>query len=104
MSGVRIICIGPAGTLIAGRQDAPAGQYLSSYDPEAHGGCGFATWTPDPAAAMTFEDASAAFEFSQQVPRCRPVRPDGKPNRPLTAFTIAIMPDGEQATAGGATS
>jgi len=44
---------------------------------------------------MTFGDARAAFECWQQVLRSRPVRPDGKPNRPLTAFTVAIVPDGE---------
>jgi hypothetical protein len=58
----------------------PIGQYLASYDPEAHGGRGYATWTPDPAKAMTFRDAQAAHEFYQQVPRSRPVRPDGRPN------------------------
>jgi hypothetical protein len=95
VSGWRIVCAGLAGTLAAGRQDSPDGQYLASYDPEAHGGRGSATWTPDPAKAMTFGDARAAFESWQQVPRSRPVRPDGKPNHPLTAFTVAIVPDGE---------
>ena len=85
-----IICAGLAGSLTAGRQDVPAGWYLASYAPEAADGRGHAEWTPDPARAMTFRDRSAAFECWQAVPRSRPVRPDGKPNRPLTVFSIKI--------------
>jgi len=40
------------------------GQYLKAYDPEAHDGRGKAEWTAD--------------------------RPDGRPNRPLTAFTVTF--------------
>jgi hypothetical protein len=67
-----------------------AGAYLKAYDPEAHDGQGFAEWTMDPAEALRFENAVDALEFWRQVPKSRPVRGDGQPNRPLTAYTIAV--------------
>ena len=67
-----------------------AGQYLASYDPEANGGYGDSAWTANPAAAMTFPTMMAAVDCWMQVPRNRPVRPDGKPNRPLTALTVTF--------------
>jgi hypothetical protein len=75
------------------------GQYLKEYDPNrdgvdpsgqpmlAHVAC-----TDDPAAALHFEDAGEAHRVWTLVDQRDPVRPDGKPNRPLTAFTITIIP------------
>jgi hypothetical protein len=67
-----------------------ADQYLATYDPEARDGRGDATWTTDRAKARRFADLRAAMECWRQVPKARPVRPDGKPNRPLTAFTVTF--------------
>jgi len=39
---------------------------------------------------MTFETAEAAAECYHAVPYNRPLRSDGKPNRPLTVFTVAF--------------
>jgi hypothetical protein len=76
---------------LADGRDGPApGQYLKEYNPEGLGGMGAWTWTPNPAEAMKFEDAIEAFKCWTQVPRNRPKRPDGKPNKPLTAFTVTI--------------
>jgi hypothetical protein len=77
-----------------------AGQYLLSYDPEAAGGFGVWAWTADPALAMVFPGAPAAFRCWRAVPANHPVRQsDGKPNRPLTAFSVTFVPaprpDGE---------
>jgi hypothetical protein len=77
---------------VAGPPGAPVGQYLLSYDPEAYQGRGWAEWTSDRAKALVFTDYSTAWEFWRQVPRCRPKRPDGHPNRPLTAFTVSLEP------------
>ncbi len=64
--------------------------WLKSYDPEAHNGRGAVKFTDDVNEAITFADRRAAFACYLQVPKIRPVRDDGKPNRPLTAYTIMI--------------
>jgi hypothetical protein len=87
---VRIICAGLAGIALHGGNRVPVGAFLKSYDPEAHDGQGWAKWTTDPDDALLLADAVAAMQLWQTVPASRPVRPDGKPNRPLAAFTISI--------------
>lgn len=72
---------------LANGEDGPAGQYLAEYDNQT----GESAWTDDLAKAMRFEDGPAALECWRQVHARDPVRPwDGKPNRPLTAFTVTI--------------
>jgi len=39
---------------------------------------------------MTFATAEVATECYRAVPYNRPLRPDGKPNRPLTMFSVAF--------------
>ena len=86
-SEIRIVLISRAD----GRTDGvPVGAYLSSYDPEGDGGNGIAIWTRDPAQATTFATGEAATACYRAVPLNRPLRPDGKPNRPLTMFTVAF--------------
>jgi hypothetical protein len=70
--------------------DAGKWGYLKSYDPEAHAGRGNAEFTDDADKAMTFPDRRGALACYQQVPKNHPVRDDGKPNSPLTAYTIVI--------------
>lgn len=60
------------------------GEYLQHMDFEAYAGRGAITLTPDPAKAMHFASTGEAFEFWKRSPKCRPIRPDGQPNRPLT--------------------
>lgn len=75
-----------------------AGQYLMSFDHEAENGRGFGVYTSDPEKAMRFESAVAAMEFWNKVPACKPTRPDGRPNKPLTASTMQItrlQPEGK---------
>jgi hypothetical protein len=87
----RIRCLGHEGIT---RPENPhpdvTGQWLKSYDPEAHDGQGWAEWTDDPAQARVFPSRMAAFEAWRAVPRARPLRADGRMNRPLTAFTVTI--------------
>jgi len=85
-----IQCVAHALDGLPGIPPAPVGQWLASYDPEAGDGRGVAAWTSDPAAAMVFATAAAAFECWRSVPRNLPVRDDGQPNRPLTSFTVKI--------------
>lgn len=93
--GYVIVCQGLAGgSFTSAGKPPPKGQFLESYDPEAHQGYGWATWTTDRAQAMVFTDAMAAWNCWTQVPSRRPTRPDGQPNKPLTAFSIIVEPVG----------
>lgn len=68
--------------------------YLLDYDPDASDGgmiTGNATFTDDPDRAMTFADTETAARFAMQVSAARPLRADGRPNRPLMAFTLEFM-------------
>lgn len=65
--------------------------YLSEFDPDGHGGRGSFDWTADPDKAIRFPLASAARALWQTQSASVPLRPDGKPNRPLTAFTVDIV-------------
>lgn len=71
------------------------GQLLEHYDPEytldpEDPRTGLAVWTDDPASAMTFEDFAAAWTTYTQQSVTKPLRPDGKPNRPLTTYTVEV--------------
>lgn len=84
--------------LISGFRTAFDGQWLAEYDPERNGVDpvgGFPmnahiVTTDDPRKALAFEDVAAAWETWTRQCKRTPLRPDGKPNRPLTAFTVAI--------------
>lgn len=67
------------------------GQFLKAYDPEAHDGRGRIDTTDRLEDAMAFPDAGAALELWKTQSRVRPLRPDGKPNRPLTAYTVEVV-------------
>jgi hypothetical protein len=94
MVGLKII------GLIAGGPTPFDGEWLSEYDPDrdstepttgapmvAH-----VRTTPDPAKALAFESAVDAMNEWKRVSKSAPVRPDGQPNRPLTAFTVEVSP------------
>lgn len=83
--------------LVDGQPSAYDGQYVVEYDPGRDGVepgsgrpmlCHLVT-TPDRAAArqLSFREA---MELLRLVDPRRPVRPDGRPNRPLTAFTVEM--------------
>jgi len=66
--------------------------YLQKYDtsnPDEHG-YGRLSVTPDIRMAMKFVDLIEATTFWKQQSTSVPYRPDGKPNRPLTSFTITF--------------
>lgn len=66
------------------------GRFLLSYEPHSGPHGRFVT-TSRINAAMVFDDAVKAIECWQQISTSNPTRPDGKPNRPLTAFTIEVQ-------------
>ena len=69
----------------------PAGAFLAEYDPEANNGRGEIWWTEDIARAVSFPDAKGAIACYRAVPANRPVREDGKPNCPLTVFSVEFV-------------
>ena len=68
--------------------------WLREYDPDAHGGRGVIRGTKNRAEAMQFAEAGDAMKLWRAQSRVRPLRPDGRPNRPLTAYTIEVCEDG----------
>lgn len=66
--------------------ETPDWQYLESFDLEAYNGRGSVKLTRDVKHAMRFPDHGVAMETWRQQSQTVPVRPDGKPNRPLTAY------------------
>jgi hypothetical protein len=84
-------CFGIAGVVDTGVPFDPTDMYLSGYDPEFHGGDGRAEWTTERSQALTFPTMLDAVSFARQIPGAKPLRPDGKPNRPLTAFHLVTQ-------------
>jgi len=66
----------------------PPGSYLKSFNVEAHDGQGTADFTDDPNEALHFDSFSEAMDAWMRQSKTRPLRADGRPNRPLTAFTM----------------
>lgn len=81
-----IFILGPVGD----ERSQHDGLYLSAYDPSA-GEHGRIESTYDIAEALHFDGAAEALQCWQQVNQSHPWRPDGKPNRPLTAFSVQIV-------------
>jgi hypothetical protein len=78
--------------------DSAGRRYLETANIEAYDGRGTATWTEDPAEAIRFASQAAAIEFWRRQSSVRPLRDDGQPNRPLTAFTVSVEPIEEACT------
>jgi hypothetical protein len=62
-------------------------EFLPDLDEQGRGHA-FVTVRKD--KAKQFADMEAALEFWKQQSKRRPLRPDGKPNRPLTAYTVTF--------------
>jgi hypothetical protein len=67
------------------------GQYLVDFDFDAEGGKGFGTFAYDVELAKRFDTLRDAMKFWRTRSTVRPYRPDGRPNRPLTASTVEIF-------------
>lgn len=68
------------------------GRYLKSFDHDACGGQGWGEFTSDVAEAKRFLNLSDAMLFWRRTSKTRPLRADGKPNRPLTSLTVTVVP------------
>ena len=89
---VVIQCAGLAGEVISPQPGAPdpSGAYLKSFDVDAFDGAGTCEWGTMQ-EAMQFDNFHTAFDTWRTLSKVRPVRKDGRPNRPLTAFHIQIV-------------
>jgi hypothetical protein len=82
------VCVVRLLGLTNGQSTEYDGQYLVEYDPGRDGVRGLLchlVTTPDVNQATRFT-AEAALTLWRMVDPRKPTRPDGKPNRPLTAF------------------
>jgi len=66
------------------------GEYLEWADPDANNGIGADRWTTDIDKAKKFATFADAVECWRAQSTVNPVRPDGKPNRPMTAWSITV--------------
>ena len=73
---------------VAGEDTFPGAVYLEAYDVDAFGGRGHSALTTDPTKALMFADPGDVLQAWREQSTVRPLRPDGKPNRPLTSYTI----------------
>lgn len=69
------------------------GRYVTEIDVDAWDGRGMLYTINNAEEALGFESYADAFEYWRQQSAVRPLRPDGKPNRPGTAFTVEIFRD-----------
>ena len=76
--------------LADGSDDGCAGQWVHSFCPDGHNGTGDLVLTSNVAEAKRYDNAGDAIADWQAVSKTHPERPDGKPNRPMTAFTVEI--------------
>jgi hypothetical protein len=84
---IRIDWVGGAGSKEKSEHD---GRFLSRFNPDAHRGMGQVWTVSGPREARQFDSGAQAVEFYKQTSKVKPVREDGEPNRPLTAFTVSI--------------
>lgn len=63
--------------------------FLKEYDADVDGYNGAIEFTDSIEDAMKFADFAAVMACWKRVSNTVPVRPDGKPNRPLSAFSIS---------------
>jgi hypothetical protein len=75
-------------TIAATQNAVVEGDYLEWSDPDARNGMGDDGWTPDLNRAQRFATFSDAMECWKAQSSVRPFRPDGRPNRPMTAYSV----------------
>jgi hypothetical protein len=68
------------------------GLYVREYSPHGFDGRGKVVVTNELERACVFDDVAAALTCWNAVSYTHPRRPDGLPNRPLTAFTVEVLP------------
>lgn len=85
----RIYILDAVGPSLDGSPFSPG--WLKYFSADDHDGLGAIEVTSNPDEALEFETGHAALELWGTQSTIRPLRPDGKPNRPMTAFSVAIQ-------------
>lgn len=89
--GIRLVAL--QGIHFPGSGQPQPGDWLQEWDVEFAGGRGMAVWTDDVRKAHRFLSHEDALKAYRQQSRIAPTRPwDGRPNRPLTAYTVSVEP------------
>lgn len=74
-----------------GQEPLADGQFLKAFDEADDGSLSTVEFTANTDNAMKFESLSDAFSFWKTQSTTVPLRPDGEPNRPLTAFNVEVI-------------
>lgn len=88
--GIRVV--GFAGKVRVDSTRPNPGSWVKEYDPDAYEGGGFADFTDNVDEALKFETVADAWRFWTQESTVKPIREDGRPNRPLTSLNVSIEP------------
>ena len=80
--------LGLAGKSRTSPVDCPIGHYVKEYSAKSHNGAGSLVTTIFPDNARTFPDLQSVHNFINQSAG---LRPDGKPNKPLTAYHLEVI-------------
>jgi hypothetical protein len=86
MIGIKLVKL--EGVLYPGSGSAAEGEWVVEYDPDFAGGRGAVRSDPDPRKAKRFASFEDAWAYARQSSTARPLREDGRPNRPLTAYSM----------------
>ena len=80
-----------------GKPSGAEGLYVQEYSPDGYDGRGDLVLTSHLEGAKRYDSPGAAMADYRRVSTTHPTRPgDGKPNRPLTAWTVEVFdPDKE---------
>lgn len=76
---------------IDGVRDENFERFVVRYDPRLRQDIFTLETTADPVAARKFLNAGEALEYWRKICPSQPLRPDGQPNRPLTAWNAAVL-------------
>lgn len=85
--GVVLHILGAAG----GQATPDYNRYVASCDVDAFDGRGLLDTVEKPEDAMVFPDVVSALEYWRRQSTVTPLRPDGEPNRPLTAYHVEVV-------------
>ena len=75
-----------------GRATEHEGRYVVDCDVDARRGRGVLKTSDSPLEARQFDNALEAMEYWRRQSNVTPLRPDGQPNRPLTAYSVEVRP------------
>lgn len=74
-----------------GRTCSIAGGYVKNFDVDGANGLGVVLVTHDVEEAWRFENNTEAFQLWNKQSTVKPIRSDGMPNKPLTAYTVELL-------------